>query len=477
MSELWQLPAAEIARLVRTGGASAREVLEAHAERIDAVAAPLNAFTELYLDEARATADEADSRQAAGEPLGPLHGVPTAIKANTDEAGHATTNGVPAWAQRVATRDAVATERLRGAGAVFLGRTNTPAFSMRWCAENDLHGRTHNPWHHGRTPGGSSGGAGAAVASGMVALAQGNDYGGSIRYPAHACGIAGLRPTPGVIPRLPAEAGGPDRVSWQLMAVDGPMARTVGDLRVALDAMAGPSARDPFSGPAPTYPGPRMPRRVGLLRDPGVVAPDPVVEQALDAAAGWLGDAGYAVEEVDLGLFAEAYRLWYLLTIEDNRRDLPTIEELGGEGATRSLRTQLAVAAQWWPEQPTAADLLVGYERRGAVIRALGEVLREIPLLLMPVSTEQPFEHGEDIESDATAIRLAAAQWSCMALPVLGVPGLSVSAGVYGGLPVGVQLVAGRYREDLVLAAGEVIEARAGVPSPVELGVGFGAAP
>ena len=476
MSEPWQLPATEIARLIRTGESSAREVLDAHALRIEQVAPPLNAFTELYLDEARASADDADRRQAAGEPIGPLHGVPTAIKANTDEIGHATTNGVRAWAERIATRDAIVTERLRDAGAIFLARTNTPAFSMRWCADNDLHGRTHNPWHHGRTPGGSSGGAGSAVASGMVALAQGNDYGGSIRYPAHACGIAGLRPTPGVIPRLPAEAGGKDSVSWQLMAVDGPMARTVADLRVALDAMAGPSERDPFSVPRAAPAAAPAARRVGLLRDPGVVAPDPVVEEALDAAAGWLTDAGYAVEEVDLGLFAEAYRLWYLLTIEDNRRDLPTIEELGGEGAARSLRTQLAVAAQWWPEQPSVADLLVGYERRGAVIRELGEVLRAIPLLLMPVSTEQPFEHGEDIESDATAIRLAAAQWSCMALPVLGVPGLSVSAGVYGGLPVGVQLVGARFREDLVLDAGEVIEERAGVPVPIELGVGFGAA-
>jgi amidase len=473
MSELWQLPATEIARLVRSGQTSAREVLEAHAARIEQVAEPLNAFTELYLDEARATADEADRRQAAGEHLGPLHGVPTAMKDNTDEAGHATTNGVPAFRDAIATRDAVATERFRAAGAVFLGRTNTPAFSMRWCADNDLHGRTRNPWHHGRTPGGSSGGAGAAVASGMVALAQGNDYGGSIRYPAHACGIAGLRPTPGVIPRLPAEAGGADRVSWQLMAVDGPMARTVGDVRVAFEALAGPTDRDPFAGPAPTYPGPQVPRRVGLLRDPGVVAPDPVVEQALDAAAGWLADAGYAVEEVELGQFAEAYRLWYLLTIEDNRRTLHVIEEVGGEGAARSFHTQLAVARQWWPAQPTAPDLLEGYERRGAIIRELGEVLREIPLLVMPVSTEQPFEHGEDIASDASAIRLAAAQWSCMALPVLGFPALAVPAGVYGGLPVGVQLVAPRYREDLVLDAGEVIEARAGVPSPVELGVGF----
>jgi amidase len=473
MSAFWQLPATEIARLIRTGQASAREVLDAHAERIGQVADQLNAFTELYLDEARASADAADRTQAAGEPLGPLHGVPAAIKDNTDEAGHPNTNGIPAFKDNVASRDAIATERLRAAGAVFVGRTNTPAFSMRWCADNDLHGRTNNPWHHGRTPGGSSGGAGAAVASGMVAVAQGNDYGGSIRYPAHACGIAGLRPTPGVIPRLLAEAGGADRVSWQLMAVDGPLARTVGDVAVAFHALAGPSERDPFAGPAPVYPGPDVPRRAGVLRDPGVVAPDPVVDQALDAAAGWLEEAGYAVEEVELGLFAEAYRLWYLLTIEDNRRELRTIEELGGEGAARSFHTQLAVAQQWWPAQPTVPDLLTGYERRGTVIRELQEVLRELPLLLMPVSAEQPFEHGEDIESDTAAIRLAAAQWSCMAVPCLGFPALAVPAGVYGGLPVGVQLLAARYREDLVLAAGEVIEAHAAVPSPVELGVGY----
>jgi len=206
--ELWELPATEIARLIRTGEASAREVLDAHAVRIEEVGPPLNAFTELYLDEARASADAADRRLAAGEPVGPLHGVPTAIKANTDEIGHATTNGVRAWAERIATDDAIVTARLRAAGAVFVGRTNTPAFSMRWCAENDLHGRTHNPWHHGRTPGGSSGGAGAAVASGMVALAQGNDYGGSIRYPAHACGISTASASRSSSPRTRAAAPG-----------------------------------------------------------------------------------------------------------------------------------------------------------------------------------------------------------------------------------------------------------------------------
>jgi amidase len=258
--------------------------------------------------------------------------------------------------------------------------------------------------------------------------------------------------------------------------VQGPIARTVGDLRVALQVMSGAHPRDPFSVPAAPNPA-TGPCRVGVVRDPGVVAPDPAVDRALDDAAGWLADAGYAVEEVELGLFAEAYRLWYLLAIEDNRRDLDLITELGGEGASRSLRTQLAVAARWWPREPSVADVLVGYERRGALIRELHEVLEDIPLLLTPVSAEQPFEHGEDIESDASAVRLAAAQWSCMALPLLGVPGLSVSAGVHGGLPVGVQLVGGRFADLRLLDAGEVIEARAQVPLPVELAAGYRTTP
>jgi amidase len=208
--------------------------------------------------------------------------------------------------------------------------------------------------------------------------------------------------------------------------------------------------------------------RVGLVRDPGVVAPSPAVDAALDTAAAWLTEAGHTVEELDLPLLAEAYRLWYLLCIEDNRRDLDLIGELGGTGAHRSLLTQLAVARQWWPEQPGLVDVLEGYERRGMVIRALHAVLEELPVLLMPVSAEQAFTHGEDIASDATAIRLADAQWSCMAIPLLGVPAVSVPVAVTDGLPVGVQLVGGRFREELVLALAEDIEARAEVPSPID---------
>jgi amidase len=469
MAELWALSAVEVARGVRTRAFSAREVVQACLARIAATNPQLNALVEVSADEAWAAAAEADAAVASGAALGPMHGVPVAVKANTDQAGHATSNGVPAWADRIADRDAPHIARLRAAGAIFVGRSNTPAFSMRWCSENDLHGRTLNPWDPGRTPGGSSGGAAAAVAAGMVAVGQGGDYGGSIRYPAHACGIAGIRPTVGLIPHAPA-SGGTGHLSWTLMATEGPLAREVADLRLSVDAMSGTDPRDPFAPPVgPIREPPTRPVRVGLLRDPGVVAPAPAVDAALTAAAGFLTEAGYAVEEVALGLFAEAYRLWYLLAIEDNRRDLAVIRELGGEGASRSFDTQLAVARQWWSPEPDLPELLRGYDRHGRLIRQLGEVLGELPLLLMPVSAEPPFAHGEDIASDESAIRLAAANWSCMAIPCLGAPAISVPAAVADGLPVGVQLVAGRFREDLLLDAAEVIEARNDVATPVDV--------
>ena len=469
MSELWALPAVEVARGVRTRAFSAREVTEACLARIDETNPSINALVVVSAEEARRAADAADRAVADGQKLGPLHGVPVAVKANTEQAGHATTNGVPAWADRIAARDAPSIACLRDAGAIFVGRSNTPAFSMRWCADNDLHGRTINPWDPARTPGGSSGGAAAAVASGMVAIGQGGDYGGSIRYPAHACGVPGIRPTVGLIPHAPVD-GATAKLSWTLMATDGPLARTVADLRLAVQAMSGTDPRDPFAVPVgPDRPAPRRPVRVGLLRDPGVVAPSPAVDRALSAAAATLSDAGYAVNEVELPLFAEAYRLWYLLTIEDNRRDLPVIRELGGVGAMRSFETQLAVARQWWSPEPDAREVLEGYDSHGRLIRQLGEVLDELPLLLMPVSAEQAFTHGEDIASDESAIRLAAANWACMAIPCLGAPAISVPAAVADGLPVAVQLVAARFREDLLFDAAEVIEARNGIATPVDV--------
>ena len=206
--ELWRWTGVEMGRGIRTRRGSSREATESCLSRIEEVNPRLNALVEVSAEEALGMADAADRAVGAGEKLGPLHGVPVSIKVNTDQAGHATTDGVVAFKDNVAEVDSPQVGKMREAGAVFVGRSNTPAFSYRWFADNDLHGRTLNPWAEGRTPGGSSGGASSAVASGIMPIAHGNDVGGSIRYPAYACGVAGIRPTVGRRPMTPQTCAG-----------------------------------------------------------------------------------------------------------------------------------------------------------------------------------------------------------------------------------------------------------------------------
>jgi amidase len=415
-------------------------------------------------------ADAADRAVAAGGPLGPLHGVPVLTKVNSDQAGHATTDGVVAFRDNIAETDSPQIATLRAAGAVFLGRTNTPAFSYRWFTDNDLHGRTLNPWDPTRTPGGSSGGAGAAVACGMAPIAHGNDHGGSIRYPAHVCGVLGLRPTVGRVPHGHAVPGADAPLSLQYMAVDGPLARSVADLRLALDAMSRFDPRDPTNVPVPpaaANPPLARPVRVGVVRDVGIAAPAPAVDDALDAAAGWLADAGYVVDEVELPLLGEAARLWFLLCMEEFRGLMPAVEQFGDDGMRRAAATYYAAAERWWGPRPDLADYRDGYARRGALAARLQVFLQDHPLVLLPVSAEPAFAYDADIVDIGSGLRTVAAQWPMVAVPTLGFPALSVPTGVRDGLPAGVQLLAPRFREDVLFDAAEVVEARAGVPTPV----------
>lgn len=424
---------------------------------------------EVRPEEALEAAAEADRLTASGAELGPLHGVPVAIKVNSDQVGYATTNGVTAFKDNTASADSPQVANFRRSGAILLGRSNTPAFSYRWFTNNDLHGRTLNPWDASRTPGGSSGGASSAVASGMVPIAHGNDIGGSVRYPAYACGVVGLRPTVG---RVPGLYGPPDvdpALSVQSMLVQGPLARSVGDVRLALRGMTGADPRDPFHVPgAPAAPPADRPLRVGLVRSHGVATPTAAVDGALAQAAGWLTDAGFVVEEVDLPLLAEAYRLWYLLCMEEFRQIMPLVEEVGDEGMKKAAEGYYAVSAEWWGTQPGLADYMNGYARRGTLIRMLGEFMERYSTVLLPVSAEQAFEQDADIASVESMRRVMAAQASMMAIPILGFPALSVPTGVAGGLPVGVQLLGRRFDEDGILDAAEVIEARAGTFTPID---------
>ena len=241
---LWRLGAVDLADLIQRREVSAREATQSVLARVAEVNPRINALPFVMAEAALAAADAADAAMARGDALGPLHGVPVTVKINIDVAGMATTDGAQALEGNIASADPPLVTALREAGAILVGRSNAPAFSLRWFSDNDLHGRTLNPFDAGVTPGGSSGGAAAAVATGMGAIAHGNDYGGSVRYPAWACGVVGLRSTVGRIPSYKASA--PHRIlSNQQMSVQGPLTRTVADARLALRVMSRGSALDP----------------------------------------------------------------------------------------------------------------------------------------------------------------------------------------------------------------------------------------
>jgi amidase len=453
---LWQLSAVDIAAAVRRRDVSCREVTASVLARITQLNPQINALAEVLADEALASADAADQLTLRGDDeLGPLHGVPVSIKINADQAGHATTNGVVPLRDHIAHEDAPVVAHWRNAGAIIVGRSNTATYSSRWFTDNGLHGRTLNPWDAALTPGGSSGGAAAAVASGMGALAHGNDIGGSIRYPAYACGVLGLRPTVGRVPAYNPSATAERSITPQLMSVQGPLARSVADLRLGYEAMARHDARDPNWVPVPhALPRPSGPIRVALFRRSPGIPVDPAVTEALNDAARWLQQAGYDVVEAELPFFAEAAALWRTLTVDDSRRSIIAgVEAHGDETMQRSQRHLLA----GMPE--TDRDgFLDALARRQSLLRSWSVFLQSHPLVLMPVSWQRPCPQDEDAGTLEQARALIDAQSPLLATAALGLPGLSVPTGMAGGVPIGVQLMAWRFREDLLLEAGQALE-------------------
>jgi amidase len=466
MTVLWKLDAAELAGLTRSRKVSCREAVSSALARLDAVNPSLNAVVRPLHEEALAAADAADRAVAQGAPLGPLHGVPVTTKVNLDQAGCPTDNGVVAFKDLIAPQDNPTIANLRRAGAIVIGRTNTPAFSMRWFCDNALHGLTLNPWDRRRTAGGSSGGAASATAAGIGAIGQGNDIAGSIRYPAYCCGLVGLRPTFGRIPAHNFTATGKRAISSQLMAVQGPLTRRVRDARLALAAMAAPDINDPRWVDAPLEgPKPEAPIRVAMVIDPagrGGIASE--VESAIRQAAAWLEDAGYRVEEAEPPHFGDVIDLWAKLAMDDVIAALePAVAKWGDDG--------IKVALDLWRAVFPAADprgVLEALAERDRLLRLWQLFLEERPLILTHTSAELPFEVGLDVVDAPTTARLMKAQSTQLAVPVLGLPAVSVPTGTAGGVPVGVQLIAGRYREDLCLNAAEAIERRAGVATPVD---------
>jgi amidase len=289
--KLWQHGALDLGQLIRSGEVSSHDVVRAHLDRVAEVNTELNAVVEVHEERALSAAAAADREIGDGRHRGPLHGVPVTVKTNIDLGGHATTHGVVALAGARAPADSPHLSRLRAAGAIVIGRTNMPDFGFRWHTDNALYGATRNPWDPTRTPGGSGGGEAAAVATGCTPLGLGNDYGGSLRGPAQACGVASLRTTPGRLPSASATAQVESSPTLQLFASQGAMARRVADVRAAFEAMVGYDPADPWSLPVPAA-GPAAPKRVAVTVDPAGRGVDESVADGVRHAAAALADAG-----------------------------------------------------------------------------------------------------------------------------------------------------------------------------------------
>lgn len=459
----WSLGARDIAQRIADRDVSATEVIDAHLDRIADVNPRLNAVVRVLEEEARAAARLADRAVRAGEALGRLHGVPFTVKENIDLAGSPTTDGIPALAQAIAPLDAPIVERLRGAGAIAIGRTNLPDLALRMQTDSSLHGLTRNPWHPDRTAGGSSGGDAVALATGMTPLGTGNDIGGSLRAPAHCCGIAAIKPTFGRVAHARSVAPQDGSLAGQLMAVPGVMARNVADLRLALSVVAGPHRRDPDALPMPLVEDDAAGCRVAMVAEPPGGETHPGIAEAVRRAGRALSDAGYEVVETVPPHFERALELWSGWLATELRVRMPVLEEVMGKDGFNFL----AFVLESLPSLELATYVAALTDRR-TVACSWQAFLTEHPLVLSPVWTQLPFEHGFDVADADGAMAVLNLVRPVLPANLLGLPAAVVPAGLADGLPAGVQILGARFSEMRCLAAAESIEAALGTLTPVD---------
>jgi amidase len=458
--ELWQLSALELAQGIRQREYSCYEVMESVVGRITARNPDLNAIVYDDSEEALAEARRADQDVSAGRIRGVLHGVPVTIKENVDQKGRPTPNGLPAFANLIASDDAPLVRHLRNAGAIIVGRTNTPELSMRVTTDNPLRGRTRNPWHPDVSPGGSSGGAGAAAASGFGPIHHGNDIGGSLRYPSFCCGVATVKPTSGRIAAWNPSAVSERPMLAQLMSVQGVICREVRDVRLATEVIAQRDPRDPWWVPAPFIGEPlTKPLHVAVTRNSHGYAMHRDIDLAIARVEGWLADAGYAVEEIEPPPITEPARAWFSVALAEMKALLfPVARQFGSQTIQDILgyyeRIENVVDAKGY---------MIGIAERTRMTRAWSVFLDQYPLVVTPFLMRPVFPWDYDAQGFLQTKDLMEAAIYSHGINYLGLPAGVVPVGLVDGLPAGIQIVGRRFREDLILDAMTVVERQVGV--------------
>jgi amidase len=460
MGEWWKRSACEQAEAIRTGQVSCVEVMTDVVARIRARNDELDAIVSDLGDDAIAAARDADRAVAAHEQLGPLHGVPVTIKENIDIAGQPTPNGLPAFADLVATEDSPVVRNLKRAGAIVVGRTNTPELSMRLTTWNPLHGRTVNPWDPDATPGGSSGGAAAAAATGFGALHHGNDIAGSLRMPSFACGVATVKSTQGRLPAYNSTAKAERGLLSSLMSSQGIIAREVRDVRVATRVMAQPDPRDPLHVPLP-FDGVPLPRpiRVAVTTNAHGYPAHPAIAALVDRAAGHLADAGYDVVTVEPPPIIDAATAWLSAGLTDLKITLdPTVRAHGTEELQRVFDAYYTLGRILGID-----DFVTTLAARTGLIRTWSLFLEEHLLVLTPYLLRATPDWNYDGEGEQQTHDFFRAAIYSFGVNYLGLPAGVVPVDLIEGRPAGVQLIGRRFREDVVLDGLEAIERATGV--------------
>jgi Asp-tRNA(Asn)/Glu-tRNA(Gln) amidotransferase A subunit family amidase len=451
--------ASRLASEIRSRSISPVEVARTHLERIEQLNPKLNAFVDWRPDVVLQQARGAEQALVRGDPLRPLHGVPLSIKASIDVIGHRCEAGTRLRAGYVAVHDAPLVARLRAAGAVILGVTNTPELLMAWETDNLLYGRTNNPWDLTRTAGGSSGGESAAIAAGLSAGGVGSDGGGSIREPAHFTGICGLKPTPGRIPSTGhyPKSGGP----FALLGVVGPMARSIADLKLLFEVIAGPDDGDPSSAPVSLREiGERKLRKVGVgfFDDDGRTPVTVETRLAVRQAANLLSQAGLRVEQFRPEGLEGARQLWWKFFGTAGGMILGPMLR----GHESELSPILREFSSWTAAEPahTGDSLLETWLERDDLREKVLLQMRNYPVMLCPTASIPAFRHGErEWQVGGKTVKYLDAWSYCEWFNLLGFPAAVVPMGRSPeGLPIGVQIVGRPWEEELVLAVALLLE-------------------